>query len=228
MQETKLENKIIFLDVDGVLNSDKTKARTPNGYIGISSEKVDMLKKIVKDTGASIILSSSWRLMEPIDLDYKYLIHQLEYKGLHIQAKTELLKNHRGKEIKKYLDEHKEIEAFVILDDEFIQEFEECNLSKHLVHTDFTNGLTKDGVEKAIKILNNEFDYIPCEFSIDELLLIQGALHLCKEKQLFTLEETYLKSMDLYNKVKLIISRNKDDGINDDENNNHFGRPLES
>lgn len=228
MQETLLGNKVIFLDVDGVLNSDKTKARTPNGYIGISSGKVNLLKEIVKATNASIILSSSWRLMEPIDLDYKYLIHQLGHKGLHIQTKTELLKNHRGKEIKKFLDEHKEIEAYVILDDEFIQEFEECNLSKHLVHTDFTNGLTKDGVEKAIKILNNEFDYIPCEFSKEELLLIQGALHLCEEKQLFTLEETYLKSMDLYNKIKLILSRNKDVEINDNEDNDHFGRPLES
>ena len=227
MQETLLGNKVIFLDVDGVLNSDKTKARTPNGYIGISSEKVDLLKEIVKSSNASIILSSSWRLMDPIDLDYKYLIHQLGYKGLHIQSRTELLKNHRGREIKKFLDEHKDIEAFVILDDEFIQEFEECNLSKHLVHTDFTNGLTKGGVEKAIKILNNEFDYIPCEFSKEELLLIQGALHLCEEKQIFTLEETYLKSMDLYNKIKLILRRNKDVGTNDNESNEHFGRPLE-
>ena len=224
MQEVLLKNKVIFLDVDGVLNSDKTAARTPQGFIGVSSEKVKLLNEIVKATGASIILSSSWRLMDSADTDYKYLIRHLAYKKLYIQGKTELIRNNRGKEIQKFLDEHENIEAFVILDDEFIQEFEECNLSKHLVHTESKDGLTKNDVEKAIKILNNDFDYIACEFSRDELLLMQGALRLCEEKQLFTLEETYLKSMDLGHKIKLIL--NKDELKNDNENKEHFGRPL--
>ena len=53
-------DKVIFLDVDGVLNGKKTKARC-QGYIGIDSKKVKLLAKLVNETGAIIILSSSWK-----------------------------------------------------------------------------------------------------------------------------------------------------------------------
>lgn len=58
--------KIIFLDIDGVLNSadhlDHTKHC--NGYSDISPKKVKLLKKIVDRTGAEIVLSSTWRDLE--------------------------------------------------------------------------------------------------------------------------------------------------------------------
>ena len=40
MNKIKYKNYMcIFLDIDGCLNSDKTLARTPNRYLGISSDK---------------------------------------------------------------------------------------------------------------------------------------------------------------------------------------------
>lgn len=48
--------KAIFLDIDGVLNDD-------HFGIKIEEERVALLAKIVKETGASIVLSSSWRYM---------------------------------------------------------------------------------------------------------------------------------------------------------------------
>lgn len=46
-------NKIIFLDVDGVINIPP--------YLLFSKKCIHFLRKIVKETGAKIVVSSSWR-----------------------------------------------------------------------------------------------------------------------------------------------------------------------
>lgn len=43
--------KIIFLDVDGVLNCDKTERETRSGYRFVGSRKIKFLKKILEETG---------------------------------------------------------------------------------------------------------------------------------------------------------------------------------
>ena len=50
--------KVIFLDVDGVLNS----SRTLHEDISLEDDLISNLKELVDKTGAKIILSSSWRL----------------------------------------------------------------------------------------------------------------------------------------------------------------------
>ena len=58
--------KIIFLDIDGVLNSDeyfdKIKNLNINGIENdIDISKIILLKKSLDETGAKIVLTSSWR-----------------------------------------------------------------------------------------------------------------------------------------------------------------------
>lgn len=58
--------KIIFLDIDGVLNSDEYFDKIKYLKIeGIESEidrkKVKLLQEAVKQTGAKVVLTSSWR-----------------------------------------------------------------------------------------------------------------------------------------------------------------------
>ena len=53
--------KIIFLDVDGVLNCATTKERVRD-LLFVEDRKVQLLKELVDETGATIILSSTWRL----------------------------------------------------------------------------------------------------------------------------------------------------------------------
>lgn len=53
--------KVIFLDVDGVLNSRNTTRRTAGGYTFIGSRQVSRLRHIVRQTGAKVVLSSDWR-----------------------------------------------------------------------------------------------------------------------------------------------------------------------
>ena len=55
--------KIIFLDIDGVLNSSEYRKRMGRKYYSeiIDRSKMPLLKKIVEATGAKIVLSTSWR-----------------------------------------------------------------------------------------------------------------------------------------------------------------------
>lgn len=53
--------KVIFLDVDGVLNSDRTARRTQSGYTFVDNRQMKNLKHIINMTGAKVVLSSDWR-----------------------------------------------------------------------------------------------------------------------------------------------------------------------
>lgn len=158
--------KLIFLDVDGVLNSNTTKDRCAN-YIGIDDKKVELLKELVNQTNAKIILTSTWkeywykeaRLKSNQDYLATYLDNKLEKQGLKISAKAcDVSTLNRGYEILEYLDilRFREINVsnFVILDDEMF-DYKERKLTKYLVKTSFKKGgFTIKHLLKAIEILN--------------------------------------------------------------------------
>ena len=56
--------RIIFCDVDGVLNHKGCIDRSPGGFTGVVEEHILNLKRIVDETGAKIVLSSDWRLIK--------------------------------------------------------------------------------------------------------------------------------------------------------------------
>lgn len=159
--------KIIFLDIDGVLNCSKSKSFCHDdlyGIItGIDSDKVKRLAKIVEITGAEIVLSSDWKdgwekyCTIPKRSHAKYLDNHLYKKGkLTIKDKTPNTSKgswFRGNEILAYLRSNKDVENYVILDDTFFEDFSIKEISEHLVLTDHKVGLTDTDVEKAIKIL---------------------------------------------------------------------------
>ena len=84
--------KIIFLDIDGVLNSDEYFEKTVHLNIqGIESEidieKVKLLKKAIDETGAKVVLSSTWRYKRKV----KYLKELLSHYGIVIVDSTPFL-----------------------------------------------------------------------------------------------------------------------------------------
>lgn len=151
--------KVIFCDCDGVLNNIATKARCGK-YVGIDGALVKRLKKIVDATDAAIILSSDWRFPEADDeVDcMKYLRNKLGKQHLRPVGMTpDIKRDQRGHEIKKWLENNDDIvEQWVVLDDEFFEDFEECGIIPHLVKTIGDNGLQEEDVERAINILNGE------------------------------------------------------------------------
>ena len=148
--------KIIFLDIDGVLNKQDFK-------VWFIEEKVQFLKEIVIKTGAKIVISSSWRYNKTVDdlklkfkkfnlpqeiidavIDFTDIIHYNPPKGY----------SQRDKEIVAYIKDHK-LENYIILDDWYW--FPEEYLPR-LVNTKTNIGLTRELTDKAINLLNNTGD----------------------------------------------------------------------
>lgn len=154
--------KVIFTDVDGVLNEDTTPTRTQSRVIFIDEEKLLRLKRIVDATGAKIVLSSTWRYDRD---DPKYNGDFLELReafhnvGLDFYDFTPIdaIGIRRGMEIRAWLGLHRgEVDRFIILDDELF-DFEERGLLPRLVKTVFWDGgLTEELTQEAIDLLMKE------------------------------------------------------------------------
>lgn len=152
-------NKVIFLDVDGVLNCCDTEARSPMGFIGIGDRQMKCLKKVVDSTGAKIVLTSTWKSEWDIDPkkceeDGAYLNSVFREYGLSIRDKTEDYVSDRGAGIVRYLKAHPEIASWVVLDDDIFGDYDEYGIMPHLVHTSFGyDGLTDSLADQAIELL---------------------------------------------------------------------------
>lgn len=138
--------KIIFLDIDGVLNDAPTILEKENDLP--AKNHLEYLKQIVDATGAQIVLSSTWRLFPRSRKDVR---DGLKMVDLDFIDRTEELED-RDTEIREWLGRHPEVESYVILDDE--DEFSN-ELAKHQVLTTFYEGLLPKHVPQAIKILNS-------------------------------------------------------------------------
>lgn len=139
-----MKNKsfVVFLDIDGVLNSRTTVQRTPDGYQGIDDARVEILAKVIGNMGGGdIVLSSDWKKMKSTDDNYIYLVSKLEKFGLSISAHTMDSKQDRGAGILAYLEEHKEVKEYVILDDRRFDFEDYKRLWERLLIT--------DGIERA-------------------------------------------------------------------------------
>lgn len=157
--------KVIFLDIDGVLNCQLSKSRY-KGMLGVDDDKVQLLKDIVDSTGAVIVLTSTWKVdwfkceyIEDLPAMGGYLVKKLKNFRLHILDKTEDKEwASRGDGIKEWIKNSKvNVESFVILDDE-IFDYDEENLMNNLVKTSFYGefgGLQPSHIQKAVNILNN-------------------------------------------------------------------------
>ena len=151
--------RIIFLDVDGVLNSNDTED-VFRGFIGLDYSGIKLLREIVDATSAEIVLVSTWKLSWDKDGSLPdslgaYLDARLAEEDLTIIDKTGGHIYDRGQGIVDWLAEHP-TESWIVLDDEIFDDYEECGIMPHLVKTSFYDGGLKDKhVEMAIEMLND-------------------------------------------------------------------------
>ena len=153
-------NKIIFLDVDGVLNTRSTIRRTSDGFPFVDARKVLRLREVVERTGAQIVLSSSWRYGATKGATVWEQLAYCELREEFMRARCPLWiditpclpQTKRWKEINAWLSLH-DVDRFVIIDD--IWE-ELLPFNDHLVVTTMKDGLTKERAELAIKILGED------------------------------------------------------------------------
>ena len=112
--------KVIFLDVDGVLNSQQLFEKCEDDQlISVDEDNIKNLKTIVDATGAKIVLSSSWRYgwaehSDAVQDWCQILVDILAKYDLKIIDKTEYLSSGRREdEIKEHLKEAKNIKDYI-------------------------------------------------------------------------------------------------------------------
>lgn len=148
--------KILFLDIDGVLNS--VEDRRYNREMGIETPvdfvvpiRVKYLHDIIDATGCKIVISSTWRLT-----------HSLEEIGKILQTneiigKTEDKHADRGRQILNWLNDHKDlnVERFIIVDDAQYDIIKYKKLKPFFVKTYTHCGLTIIERDEIIKRMNS-------------------------------------------------------------------------
>lgn len=165
-------NKYVFLDIDGVLAVPTIGKSTWQ----LSDEKQQLLGKIIEETDAGIVLTSSWRMRSVIatrqyleGMGFKFGIHLV---GVTIRAYQYLNKDQkihlsipRGVEIKQWIDTNIHSNngkdwnrktlgkdyTYIILDDDSDMLLEHKD---NFIQTKSLIGLTESQADEAIAILN--------------------------------------------------------------------------
>ena len=144
--------KLIFLDIDGVLNS----AMGKGPYISdMEAEKLLLLKKLIDNSGATGIVITSDRRYSEIDMKNKisaFSKYNISVTGTTRFPNQDDFDDNRGKQILDYLSALKEdVERIAILDDNdegisdlFFEEYIQINRFY---------GFNSEAYEKALKAL---------------------------------------------------------------------------
>lgn len=170
--------KLIFIDIDGVLNNKQDGTSyfcfNPETY-GLSEKNMNVLRHILKETGARLVLSTSWRNH---DDNYAYPYNGKEYKSplkkfideigqenfFIISKAPHLHKHSKASDIdgffyvaKERLKVDSEDFKFAVLDDQTNQGLHIFGNSFFCI--DLNNGLTMNDAESIIFHLNGVKDY---------------------------------------------------------------------
>lgn len=143
--------KILFLDVDGVMNSEETFKR---GSTGIDPTLANHVKRIIEQTGCVVVLSSAWRGSEDNHSQIEKMIGTKLY-----DITGRCCAGIRGVEIHSWLQ--KNVKGFsstyegdfriAILDDDSDMILWQ---QPHFFKTSWKKGLTEEIAEKVISHLN--------------------------------------------------------------------------
>jgi hypothetical protein len=162
--------KIIFLDVDGVLNSNfwnENHQREISDGTLIDEDKVKLLSEIISRTEASIVLHSGWRFwfnknIQPLRKESQRLVEILKRYHIIISditpdfsteeiRETKKFSLVKAKEILAWLHEHPEVKKWIVIDDLYLHDDE---IEKYQLKTNQIIGLTQRDVDVAIEMLH--------------------------------------------------------------------------
>ena len=143
--------RVVFLDFDGVLNTPADTEVYFRRY-GTSlhpsllkSDLVSLLNRLTRETGAVIVVSSSWRLPHP----FRRVMHAMRRAGVSapvIDRTPEL--SERGREVMAWVASQRVPVSYVILDDNPVR-----GHGRRFVQTDADRGLTAEDVARATALL---------------------------------------------------------------------------
>lgn len=142
------KQKILFLDIDGVLNGAKD---LQIGY-EIDPLKVLLIDHVCEQTDTDIVISSAWRCLMPM-MSLEYVLRCAGLKHPRILGSTPYINDfRRGMEVKAYLESQTLVSVvkYAIVDDNdgFLDE-----QRPYFVRTDGTIGVTPKETNRLIEIL---------------------------------------------------------------------------
>lgn len=176
-----IKRPILFLDIDGVLNSESYMKTLPSEFYAhdaINPEAIKMLNEIKKETGCNIVLSSMWRysynirVMDELFQSRGALFSLLDYTP-HLtsneidfqKASKDLDREHkvdsdclkhvrRGLEIELWIRRNFKNSEIPDLNIAIVDDIDNMhNLKSRLIKTDEFCGLTKDNAESIKEML---------------------------------------------------------------------------
>lgn len=179
------ENKVIFLDFDGVINDYFT-------FDSVNDYNVSILKKIIEKTDATIVVTSSNKyafqrnnkLQNNQSRIYTEYIKELNQKGIKVSGFTPYVNGNREDEILKYLEMHPKIEQYLIIDDDYI--IESCK--DHEIYLDLQSGLREKHLIPALNILEGNLSFYSDYENINETpeercIRMNKKINECKRKK---------------------------------------------
>ena len=154
--------KVIFLDIDGVLNYTQwyVDDRNPGNLNGEEGDLdplcVNRIINICNETGAKVVISSDWRIswygtqlrLGRMGLDENYILDKTPER---IWINIPGFDHSRGAEINDWLEMHPECEKYVIIDDR--TDFKD-NQQPFFIHVNPFVGFTDENMNTAIDLLN--------------------------------------------------------------------------
>lgn len=158
--------KVLFLDIDGVLNSEQSAHmhHNPSNFATFTAPPVkhvfasefcpiavaNLHRLLNDDPNLQVVISSSWRLgntMEEFEAIFKYL--GLPVDRL-IGMTPHLFNKQRGEEILQYVNENN-VYNYVIFDDDNDMDV----VRDRFIHIDYKLGLTLYNIKQAQRLLND-------------------------------------------------------------------------
>ena len=162
--------KVLFLDIDGVLNCMMPTPSDDHEWVdldewryGLNPQLVARLRFIIANTNCRIVISSSWRHhtnYAPYQPDRNWRDVLAEMLGKTCDESfagstpTDFKGGRRGIEINKWLESHP-VDAYCVVDDEVVDILPYIDSSK-VVKTDVRYGLTIENARGIIDVLNKE------------------------------------------------------------------------
>lgn len=164
-------HRYLFLDIDGVLNSERTVAaygklthcgRVKHDMLAgkpLAPMWDDISVKLIQaaqaEIGFSIVISSSWRMFFSVsDFHTIFDLYGWDTRGI-IVGKTGESPGSRGVQIKEWLTTHGKFPySYCILDDDSDMLPEQ---SPFFVQTSFKNGITMDNFHKLYEVLGAKY-----------------------------------------------------------------------
>ena len=163
-----MNTKLIFLDIDGVLNNQlyytSGRADERDFRTNIDPVSVGFLNTLIKNTDAKVIVTSTWRLGRTVG-ELQKILDDEGFTGEIIDRTKDLRRGNegdsilRGNEILCYMKEHPEVlgcsysdyRHYVIFDDDTDMLYWH---RYNFIKTDPYCGLTPSNIYEAQKILN--------------------------------------------------------------------------